>query len=341
MQKQKSAVGIYLVYIDDFLKELGYPCDLIFHDAGFSYPDYVQHGERVSLEKVGKLVSIIKMRVDLPEFFLRLGERIPIMVNGRLGHAILACKDVRAVLVLAQRYSALAFTDVKLTLQEEAGCMVFDIQANTSSSDLNKAFVEAMIGTFNANMARLTGVDFFPKHISVVYLKSESQYLDEDSLRCEVTFSAHSNTFVISDSYLNLPITTADKLSEIMLTAQCEDELVKMQSGSSMADRVSQVIELYLESSPTILFVAEKLCISERTLRRRLEEDGACFRDLLKNIRHDAAIDLLKNTDMRIELIAWKLGYKETANFRKAFKVRTGVSPREWRDNARDGISSL
>jgi AraC-like DNA-binding protein len=58
------------------------------------------------------------------------------------------------------------------------------------------------------------------------------------------------------------------------------------------------------------------------------------FRDLLKDIRHEAAIDILKNTGIRIELIAWKLGYKETANVRKAFKARTGVSPREWGNKA-------
>jgi len=229
--EEKSAVGVYLVYIDDLLTELGYRSERIFRDAGFSYPGYVQHGERVSLEKVGVLVSIIKARVNCPEFFLRLGERIPIMANGQLGQAILACKNVRTALVLSQRYSSLVFTDVKITLQEEEGYTVVDIQAKTASPDLNKAFVEAMIGTFNANMARLTGVVFFPKSISVMYSKSECLYLDKMFSHCEAKFSAQRNTFVISDHHLALPITTADKLSERMLAAQCEDELDKMQSS--------------------------------------------------------------------------------------------------------------
>ena len=334
LQEQKTAVGLYLVYIDDLLKELGYQSEGIFRDAGFSYPDYVQHGEKVSLETLGGLVSTINARVDFPEFSLRLGGRIPVMAHGRLGQAMLACKNVRAVLILAQRYSSLVVTDVKLSVQEKVGYTVVDIQAKTVSSDFNRAFVEAMIGTFVANMARLTGVVFFPKTISVMYSESECLHLDKAFPRCEVTYSAPNNTFVISDHHLDLPITTADKLSERMLAAQCEDELVKIQSSISLADRISQIIVLYLDSSPSILFVADKLRVSERTLRRRLAEDGICFRDLLKDIRHETAIDLLKNTDMRIELIAWKLGYKETANFRKAFKARAGVSPREWRENA-------
>ena len=333
-QEQKTVVGIYLVYIDDLLTELGCHSESIFEDAGFSYPDYVQHGERVSVDKVGELVNIINARVNFPEFFLRLGERIPIMANGQLGQAILACKNVRAALILAQQYAALAVTDVKISVQKEIGYTVVDVQAKTASPALNKAFVEAMIGTFNANMARLTGVVFFPKTVSVMYSKSECLHLDKMYSRCEVTFSAPSNTFTISDHHLDLPITTADKLSEVILVAQCEDELEKMQSSISLSERISQIIVLYLDSSPSILFVAEKLQVSERTLRRRLAENGICFRDLLKDIRHETAIDILKNTDMRIELIAWKLGYKETSNFRKAFKARTGVSPREWRDNA-------
>lgn len=332
-QEQKTAVGVYLVYIDDFLTEQGYPSEFIFNAAGFSYPGYVQQGERVSLAKVASLVSLIKERVNLPEFFLRFGERTPVMANGQLGQAVLACKDVRTALALSQRYSSLVFTDVKIALQEEGEYTVVDIQAKTASADLNKAFVEAMIGTFVANMARLTGEAFFPKSISVMYSKSECHYLDNAYPHCEVQFSAPGNSFIISDYHLDLPITTADKLGEKLLAAQCEDELAKMQSNTSLAARIRQIIVLYLEASPTILFVAEKLRVSERTLRRRLAEEGICFRDLLKDIRHETAIDLLQNTDMRIERIAWKLGYKETANFRKAFKLRIGISPREWRDS--------
>ncbi|HET8706548.1 MAG TPA: helix-turn-helix domain-containing protein, partial [Pseudomonadales bacterium] len=75
--------------------------------------------------------------------------------------------------------------------------------------------------------------------------------------------------------------------------------------------------------------------VSERTLRRRLHEEGIHYRDLLKSVRHEMAQYYLAKTDIRIEKIALQLGYQDTACFRHAFKAQTGKSPREWRDQER------
>ena len=96
-----------------------------------------------------------------------------------------------------------------------------------------------------------------------------------------------------------------------------------------------EIISVYMDAAPSIGFVAEKLRVSERTLRRRLNEEGINFRDLLKEIRHETALYYLGKTEMRIDNIARQLGYSETANFRKAFKEQCGKSPRQWRDEAR------
>ena len=71
--------------------------------------------------------------------------------------------------------------------------------------------------------------------------------------------------------------------------------------------------------------------MSERTLRRRLQEEGVSFRDLLKDVRHDLAVHYLRDTDARIEQIAERLGYRDTACFRQAFKQVAQLSPRQWR----------
>jgi transcriptional regulator GlxA family with amidase domain len=41
--------------------------------------------------------------------------------------------------------------------------------------------------------------------------------------------------------------------------------------------------------------------------------------------------DYLENSPLKVEDIAWRLGYLDARNFRRAFKAWTGVTPSEYR----------
>lgn len=55
------------------------------------------------------------------------------------------------------------------------------------------------------------------------------------------------------------------------------------------------------------------------------------FTEYLTGIRTDAAKELLANTDMKISLLAEKVGYDDPNYFIRAFKKRVGVSPKQYR----------
>ena len=88
---------------------------------------------------------------------------------------------------------------------------------------------------------------------------------------------------------------------------------------------------LVMSKAPTVALVANSLNMSERTLRRRLNDEGFSFRQILQEARFDAAKRYLLQTDKFIEEISFELGYNETSNFRSAFKAWSGLSPSQWR----------
>ena len=337
MQDKQTAYGIYLTFIDDYLLSLDEDSARIFRAAGLEYPNYIQPGERVSIEKLASVVQGVKRGIEQPDFFLRLGANIPMIAHGPLGAAVLGCKDVRTILTLVERYSAIAIPAVRISLKCENGIAMVEQQVQTPYPELNIALIEAVIGTTFENLSRLTLQPFFPKRVTLTYPKPEYAQLYEKFTQCVVEFSAAKCTFYYPERWLDLTLNTANELGQRYLVQQCEDELKRIQSTVMLSERIREIISLYLETSPTIGFVAEKLRLSERTLRRRLRDEGVNYRDLIKEIRHKAAIYYLSKTDMRIEHIAWQLGYKETANFRKAFKETTGSSPRYWREQNRGG----
>ena len=76
--------------------------------------------------------------------------------------------------------------------------------------------------------------------------------------------------------------------------------------------------------------------MTSRTLRRRLEAEGAGFSELLAAVRKRLAIDYLVGTRLSTEDIAEALGFSDVVSFRHAFKRWTGLTPREYR-MAQDG----
>ena len=77
--------------------------------------------------------------------------------------------------------------------------------------------------------------------------------------------------------------------------------------------------------------VASKLSMSSKTLERRLGERGESFSALSDAIRQDLAKQYLRETDFRLEQIAYLTGYSESAPLVRAFRRWTGKTPMAFR----------
>ena len=82
----------------------------------------------------------------------------------------------------------------------------------------------------------------------------------------------------------------------------------------------------------TIEGVARRIATSRRQLQRAFEECGdTTFRDHLWAIRMDGAAELLRATDLTVGKVAHIVGYRQQAQFAKAFRRRSGIAPAEYR----------
>jgi AraC-like DNA-binding protein len=77
--------------------------------------------------------------------------------------------------------------------------------------------------------------------------------------------------------------------------------------------------------------VAKSVAISPRTLQRRLEQQGLDFKKLVRDTRHQFALEYLKDHANTLTQIAFLLGYSEVSAFNRAFKRWTGSTPLDYR----------
>lgn len=101
--------------------------------------------------------------------------------------------------------------------------------------------------------------------------------------------------------------------------------------GADVVGRVRAALSGERGQYPSLGAVSERLFMSTRTLKRRLQERGLSFQRLLDQTRHDEALRLLQNPLLSVEAIAPQLGYSSSANFTRAFRKWTGSPPGAFR----------
>jgi len=97
----------------------------------------------------------------------------------------------------------------------------------------------------------------------------------------------------------------------------------------SLLTQVQRVIEAELPAgNPYSENVARTLGMSERTLRRRLKQEGASFQQTLDRVRHQLAERLLRIEALTLKETTFRLGFSDVSAFRKAYRRWTGFAPR-------------
>lgn len=82
---------------------------------------------------------------------------------------------------------------------------------------------------------------------------------------------------------------------------------------------------------PTLREAAAYMHMSVRTLHRRLQAAGLGFQSLIDDARRERASVLLLDARVKLGDVATALGYRDPANFSRAYKRWYGVSPRDAR----------
>lgn len=94
-----------------------------------------------------------------------------------------------------------------------------------------------------------------------------------------------------------------------------------------------QVLRFLLRGGhPKIELAAEIAGMSVRSFQRYLAAEGLTYVRMVEQVRFDTAVDYLEDPDIKIIEISLELGYQDPANFTRAFKRWTGISPQEYRE---------
>jgi len=182
-------------------------------------------------------------------------------------------------------------------------------------------------------LRQLTGLGVSASRVRLVHARQTTPRELAPFLGRDIRFGASVDEISFSAPIGSARVIGADPYLNKHLIAYYEDALARrrVSRGSFRAQVENAVVPLLPHAEVRIGEIARRLGLSQRTLARRLNDEGLSFSALLAGLRHDLADRYLADGDTSISQIAWLLGYQEVSAFSKAYKRWSGKAPREVR----------
>jgi AraC-like DNA-binding protein len=158
--------------------------------------------------------------------------------------------------------------------------------------------------------------------------------LFESILGSRLSFDCPMNRITFVKSDINELLASANPQLATANDEQTETYLATFTRVSCARAVVSKIVEHLPDGPPSQKLIADAMNISNRTLQRKLKEEGTSFIDLLQDARLSLAKKYLAQPQRSIVEIAYLLGFSEPSTFSRAFKRWTGKSPADYRAEA-------
>ena len=107
---------------------------------------------------------------------------------------------------------------------------------------------------------------------------------------------------------------------------------------TSLFEDAVAIVEREYPSDLSLDDIARRVASSRRQLQRAYAEIGrTTFRDHLTRVRMDRAAEMLAGQTLTVREVAHRVGYRQPAQFAKAFRRSRGVAPSDFRATAHRG----
>jgi AraC-like DNA-binding protein len=270
-----------------------------------------------------------------PLLGLALGKAYNLQSYGLFGYAFLSAPTLRQALMVVRNYGPLSLTLFNLDFSVTASSVVLRFSPQVDiPDDLQRYYVDRDLAATLYGAESALPAPMAPTEVTLMHNHTRERHAYESFFNCPVIFNAAYSQLRINALLLDAPMPLRDMESSGVLQQQCELLLARMSASSGFVEQVRQFIVQRPGYFPDIDYIAEKLHMSSRTLRRKLTTENSSYQEILAEVRYQLAREYLSTSNLPLEEISSLLGYSAPGNFTNAFKRWHGSSPRQFRQES-------
>ena len=318
----------------EIASDLGVEREALLKGLGIAPAEFERPDGRIALAQCVRLISrVMRQTRDHAALGYEFGLRSNLAAHGNVGYGLMSHATVGESLAFGLKYGRLRNPILKLSLSVENDEAVIDARPTLPLGPMRQYALDAVLISMVRIGRQISGS--FKPQLELRFDCAEPPHYARYRHRLPpVRFKAGVNQLRFPAVYLQRTLHTGNPLSAKQVATQCEHDLALLGDIGRIADQVRAAL---LDAKgakgiyPNLEAVASRLHMSGRSLKRRLQEHGVGFLELLDEARKRDSLQLLGDPALAVSDVAQRVGYSDPASFTRAFRKWTGMTPTAWR----------
>jgi AraC-like DNA-binding protein len=328
---KRTTAAVWVKGIVEMLAAEGLDVRALLAAAGIDPVALDAPAARLSTEKISRLWELAAERSGNPAIGLAQHHVARPASFDAVGYAMMSCADLRGAFERLIRYLLILSDALTLTMSEERAGYRLTFVLFGGDRPVPRQRMEFIFVTVIGFCRWISGREVHPLAVELPYPAPADPAPYRAVFRCPVSFDASRNSLLFAAADMVAPLPTSNpQLAE--LHERFAGEYLRNFDHAQTSYRAREVIIRRLpDGEPRRDEVAGELCMSERTLQRRLEEEATSFIALLDDTRRELANEYLGRLHLSLAQAAYLLGFADQSSFFRACRRWFHVSPGQYR----------
>lgn len=264
-----------------------------------------------------------------PDFGFRFALQYARIPYGPAYFAFACSPNIGAGIKMVSKYKPVA-SPIGFRVEDDAGDLRINIFQTTSDFPTGSS-VAIMEFAYILELQR-NFCDGITNAKKITLCSPKPEYKNyEEFFGCSIVVGSQDLMWIGSED-LSIPLHAANLEIGALIKGKLDSEHFPSFEDEDIYKLTSQSVKENLYSGQVgVQAAAHRIGISTRTLHRKLRQAELTFTSIQSEARREIALELLADRSVSISELSFRLGFKETASFYRAFKTWHGVTPAQMR----------
>ncbi len=295
--------------------------------------DLQSAGARVPTEKISRFWELAAERSGNPAIGLRQYRVARPAAFDVVGYTMMSCANLQGAYERLRRYLLILSDALTMTLGEDHGRYRIGLALFGGERPVPRQRIEFVMVNLVSLCCWISGREIHPVAIELSYPPPTDPEPYLEAFRYPITFAAQANSLSFALADMTMPLPTSNPVLAEMHERFAGSYLGRFDHAQTSYRCREVIIRRLPDGEPRRDQVAGELCMSERTLQRRLDEESTSFGQLLDSTRRELAEQYLGGgLHLSLAQAAYLLGFADQSSFFRACKRWFEVSPGQYRN---------
>ncbi len=330
---QASTITSWARLVWSALQYYGHEPVAVFEEAGLDPSALHNANARYPVSRMIRLWGLAEAKTQDPCFGLVASSYWHPTTWHALGYSWLASKTLFEAFERLVRYSTIITDVAEMKMEESREKFRFTIRSRSADLIPPGITMDTVLATLVSMCRKSYGEEFKPLLVTMVHEDKGCGDRFTEFFRASIQYSAPEYALCVGKQELTEPLATAN-----IELARANDQVIVAYLAKFNRDAiVMRVKDRLIDQLPTGNLteesVAEALNMSQRSLQRKLRDEGTTYKQVLDKTRRELAEKYIESSLLTLNEIAYLLGFAEPSSFSRSFKRWNGVSPSFYRDS--------